>query len=119
MRTNWFFPIVLILGLLLAACGPTSAPEKVVPTSTPETPPPAAVIAAQEELSRSAGTPVEQIELVSYEHTEWPDSCLGLAKPDEQCLQVITPGWRIVLSVDGEQHVFRTDEDGTVIRREI
>jgi hypothetical protein len=77
-----------------------------------------AAIAAEKELSNSLGVPVNEIDLVSYERAEWPDSCLGLAKPGEQCLQAITPGWRVVLSAKGQQYVFRTDQDGDIVRQE-
>ena len=43
---------------------------------------------------------------------------LGLAAPDEICAQVITPGWRVVLMVEGRQYVYRTDASGEVIRQE-
>jgi len=115
---NITFPIVLILALLLAACGATSGPNQAAPTNTPEPDPPYAVIAAEKELGQSLGLPIDEIEAVSYEQVEWPDSCLGLAKPDEQCLQVITPGWRVVLRAEGQQYVFRTDQNGDAVRQE-
>lgn len=112
------FPIVFILALLLAACGATSGPNQAAPTHTPEPDLPYAVIAAEKELEQSLGLPIDEIKAVSYEQAEWPDSCLGLAKPGEQCLQVITPGWRIVLSAEGQPYVFRTDQNGDVVRQE-
>jgi hypothetical protein len=43
---------------------------------------------------------------------------LGLAAPDEICAQAITPGWRVVLVVEGQQYVYRTDASGEVVRQE-
>lgn len=50
--------------------------------------------------------------LVSVERTEWPDSCLGAARPDEVCAQVITPGYRIVVRRDGKQLEYHTELNG-------
>jgi demethoxyubiquinone hydroxylase (CLK1/Coq7/Cat5 family) len=86
--------------------------------STPEAILPVAVMAAEQDLSASLGVPVEEIQVVSYEQREWPDACLGLASEGEVCAQVITPGWQVVLRAQGEQYVFRTDEDGQVVRQE-
>lgn len=36
---------------------------------------------------------------------EWPDSSVGCPQPDEAYLQVITPGHKITLRVDGQIHV--------------
>ena len=48
----------------------------------------------------------------SVERTEWPDSCLGLARLDEVCAQVITPGYRIVVRINGKQLEYHTDLNG-------
>ena len=50
--------------------------------------------------------------LASAERTEWPDSCLGLARPDEVCAQVITPGYRVAVSRGGEELEYHTDLHG-------
>ena len=57
-----------------------------------------------------------QVQVVSYEQEQWPDSCLGLADPGENCLQVITPGWSILLDADGKRYEIHTDEKGTRLR---
>jgi hypothetical protein len=44
---------------------------------------------------------VSTIRLVSSEQVDWPDGCLGVAKPGMMCIQVITPGYRIILEVNG------------------
>jgi hypothetical protein len=52
------------------------------------------------------------IEVVKIEYVQWSNSCLGCAGPDERCLMVITPGYRVVLKGDGEQYEVHTDESG-------
>ena len=103
----------ILLILLAAACSPAT------PDLTPELPgrlPPAAVLAGQEQLAQDLGVPVEQVEIVEMEQVEWPDACLGLAETGEMCAQVITPGWRAIVSVDGQEYEIRTDETGDQVR---
>jgi len=105
-----------LLALAVSACAPTTpAPE----TPAPPTDLPAEVeTAVKEALSAQAGVPVEDIEVVAAQQQEWPDACLGLGEEGEACAQVITPGWRVVVVADGEEVIFRTDEQGDVIRME-
>jgi hypothetical protein len=56
------------------------------------------------------------IEVVTVEEVEWRDACLGIQNPDVMCAQVITPGYRIVLEVDGEQHEVHTNLDGSSVQ---
>lgn len=48
---------------------------------------------------------------------EWSDSCLDIPHADEFCAQVITPGYRIILSTLSETFEFHTDRSGRNIRR--
>jgi hypothetical protein len=117
--------LVLLIGLL-AACQPTGGePGAVEPTSaaTPEptpaaTPDAAEVItaAARAHLAGELGIAESEIEVVSAEMTEFSDSCLGLGGPAESCLQAITPGWLIMLDVDGQAYELHTDETGQQVR---
>jgi hypothetical protein len=68
--------------------------------------------------SMKFGVAENEIEVVSIEEKEWPDGCLGLAGPEEICTQAIVPGYEIILMVEGEYQVFRSDEDGMVIRHD-
>lgn len=107
-----FLSLVSIgLAFALTACA-GEAPE----TSLPD--PPYAVIAAEQELSQEINMPVDEIDYVSYSREDWPDACLGLAEPGEMCAQVITPGWEVILEAEGQEYVYRTDQNGDVVRRE-
>ncbi len=77
---------------------------------------PAAAVRAREVLADELGLDIANIEVVSFERREWSDSCLGLGGPAESCLQAITPGWLVMLSVDGEPYEVRTDAEGDVVR---
>jgi hypothetical protein len=66
-------------------------------------------------LSQAFGQPVDLIELVSIEQVEWPDACLGVHLPDVMCAQVVTPGYRVVLSLNGHEYEYHTNADATSI----
>lgn len=80
--------------------------------------PPQVDQAVKTALAALAGSKVTDIKIVSIEQQNWPDACLGLAAAGEACATVITPGFRVVLEVNGQQYAFRTNLDGTVIREE-
>ncbi len=113
-----------------AGPGPASThtpepPAGAVPTVTPEQNTaidPAVqkqvVGAVQAVLAKKLKVKASQIGLVSIEPVSWPDSCLGLAGPDEMCAQMITDGYKIVLSVNGQNYTFHTDQTGKNIRQE-
>jgi hypothetical protein len=77
---------------------------------------PAAVLEAASALAAQVGVPVQQVEIIDFNYVEWPDSCLGAAEPDEACLQVITPGYQVILQVNGQRYEVRTDETGSNVR---
>lgn len=105
--------VLTLVALWLGACSTQGAEtvETLVPGVDSE-----AVLAAQAWVAEQLGTTVEQIEVVSVEQTEWSDSCLGLGQANESCAAVVTPGWRAVFLVDGQEYEVRTDETGSVIR---
>ena len=74
--------------------------------------------AAQTRLARKLNLKASQIKLVSIEPVSWPDSCLGLPGPDEMCAEMITDGYRVVLSVNGQNYTFHTDQTGQNMRQE-
>ena len=56
------------------------------------------------------------VQVVSAEPTEFNDGCLGFGRPDESCIQVITPGWIVILDVGGQTYEAHTDETGQQVR---
>jgi hypothetical protein len=79
---------------------------------------PPAVAAAIGWVSEARGVDPGAIAVIAYETAEWPDSCLGLAGPDEMCALAITPGWKVVLQIDAKTIVVRTDDLGSIVRAE-
>jgi heat shock protein HslJ len=115
IRITYLLLSVLVL-LLLTACA--SQQDEVPVTGQTPTPdlPPAAALDAQQWLAEQLSVAVEQVQIVAVEQAEWSDSCLGLGRANESCLQVITPGWRVVFEVNGQTYEVRTDETGYTVR---
>ena len=126
---------VLLLGLLLlAGCNPV----RPLPAGSDETAATATATAeAQEDGSAAAveaagqggaaanmagvlanqlGIDSSEVTVVSSEAVEWPDACLGVTLEDEMCAQVITPGYKIVLSANGNSYTYHTDQSGSWYR---
>ena len=109
--------------LILTACAsqqpgvPVTAdtPISTTPVASAELPA-EAVLNAQEWLATQLSVSTADVQIIEAEQAEWTDSCLGLGRPDESCLQAITPGWRVVLEVNGQRYEARTDRSGSTIR---
>jgi hypothetical protein len=140
------YPILTVLAihLLISACTPSSAIQHTNPTITqseplpiasptfpeleitnllpsPSTPEdvenyPLAIWASIVDLASSLEISPDQVQVISFQEEEWPDSCLGSAAPDEMCLQVITPGYRILLGINGQRYEYHTDLSGGILR---
>jgi hypothetical protein len=54
--------------------------------------------------------------LTSVEAVDWPDACLGAARDDEVCAQVITPGYRIIVEQGGETSEYHASRAGELRR---
>lgn len=90
-----------------AATGPqgTGTPEPAVPEEARPL-----VDLAKAELSRRKGIPLEQIRLVSLEEVSWPNGSLGYPKPGMVYIQVIIPGYRLILSDGAQNYEYHTDQ---------
>ncbi|HEX2325676.1 MAG TPA: hypothetical protein VHQ00_09770 [Chloroflexota bacterium] len=88
--------------LPVAAAGLESPPAQSVP--------PAALLASvRADAARRAGVAEGEVRVVRSEGREWPDGGLGCPRPGEFYIQVITPGYLIVLQAGGRQYEYHTD----------
>lgn len=62
-----------------------------------------------QDLAERLGVDVSTVEVVEVVGVDWPDSSVGCPDPDMGYLTVITPGYRIILEVAGEQYTYHTD----------
>lgn len=74
--------------------------------------------AVRRDLARQLGINTSKVRVIASEQTTWPDSCLGLPGGDELCSFVQVDGWKITLSANDQQWVYRTDLEGRIIRAE-
>lgn len=85
---------------------PTVTPQVVIPAGSPAE---KIVSAAKADLVERLGVAEEAIAVASLEEMQWSDSSLGCPQPDMMYLQVITPGFRIVLTASGQEYEYHTD----------
>jgi hypothetical protein len=97
---------------------PPNSAEGAPAGSIHNLPVPAAVDAAKARAAADAGTAVSQVLVLTAYEREWPNGCLGLEQAGEMCTQVIVPGWEVTVQAKGATHVYRTNENGTVIRKQ-
>jgi hypothetical protein len=100
--------------LLLSACGPQ---EVGVPGTGVDSPDTEAAGAAILDLADRTGVSIADVQVVSIQETEWRDACLELGQANEACAQMMVPGYRIVLEVEGQQYVYHTDQTGDLLRQ--
>lgn len=76
---------------------------------------PEAALAARQALAQQIGISPEEIMFGIVEAVDWPDECLGIQAQDQQCTQVITPGYRIPLSANGKLYEYHTNRLGSIL----
>jgi hypothetical protein len=74
-----------------------------------------AQLAAVQEVSKKYNIPIYQIHIANTEAVTWPNGCLGVVIPGVMCTDVITPGFRIMLTANGQQFEIHTDQNGTSV----
>ena len=70
-----------------------------------------AVEKARNDLAQRLKTDASKINEQSVEDADFPDMALGAAENDEMSGQMITRGWRIRLSADGQAYEYRADKN--------
>lgn len=75
----------------------------------------AAAAAAVADLSKQTGLPADQITVASVQPMEWSDASLGCPQEGMMYAQVITPGYLVVLSAQGQTYEYHTDQGTNVI----
>lgn len=122
MKKVSFLLLAFLLGTV--ACGPGASPSPterpratpVPPTPTPAWPPDAQPLIDRviADVAARLGVAPGEVEVMRVEPVDWPDSCLGCAGSNRVCLEVITPGYRIVVRAAGEEHEYHTSKTDLV-----
>lgn len=87
-------------------------------TSNTNTLPPEVQSAVLEDAARQTSKNFATLRIQSAQPQNWSDGCLGLSEPDELCTQVITPGWKVVITDGGRNWTYRTDDSGDLVKLE-
>jgi hypothetical protein len=66
-------------------------------------------------MAQDLGVPAQDIEVQSVDAVEWSDGSLGCPQEGMMYAQVITPGYRVLLEVDGQAYEIHTDMGRTVV----
>jgi hypothetical protein len=96
---------------------PISPTEGDAEQMTPSLPTPAdpglqsLIKKAKEDLAQRLSISANQINLVEAEAVEWSDSSLGCPQPGMDYLQVITPGYLILLEVNTQTYEYHSNRD--------
>ena len=68
------------------------------------------------DLGTRTGTDPSGATVVKAEAVEWPDGSLGCPELGVMYMQVVTPGYQVVLGLDGTSYDYRVAGEGDVIR---
>ncbi|MFQ5340050.1 MAG: hypothetical protein ACE5F6_00735 [Anaerolineae bacterium] len=74
-----------------------------------------AVMAAKRDLASRIDVGVEEVGVKDFEVVEWRDSSLGCPEPGRMYLQVITPGYRVVLQTGGQSYEYHTNQGNRAV----
>ncbi|MDF1514118.1 MAG: hypothetical protein P1S60_09955, partial [Anaerolineae bacterium] len=67
-------------------------------------------------LAESLNIDPDHVSVISMSKRNWPNSCLGCAGEEENCLMVITSGYQVILEVDHREYAVHTNQTGTALR---
>lgn len=70
---------------------------------------------AKKRLARRTGVADEKIVLKHVEHVTWPDASLGCPQKGRMYAQILTPGYRLVLSIGTADFEYHTDDYHRVV----
>lgn len=73
------------------------------------------IVKAKNDLSQQTGINLDKIKVLSAEAVEWPDGSLGCGKPGTEYLQVVTPGFLIVLEANDQIYTYHTNISSQII----
>lgn len=72
--------------------------------------------AAQQLLARELGCAPAACTVLEAQSVTWPDSALGCREPGMMYMQVLTPGYRMVLEHAGQQYTVHTNHGSYAVR---
>jgi hypothetical protein len=75
--------------------------------------PPSLIQAIIADLAAREGVASSEVELLSAESVEWPDGSLGCPVAGVSYIQVLTPGYRVLVGIGEQTFDYRATVDGS------
>lgn len=124
LRSRFCFSLLVLVSVIYLGNSEITLANPLLPTfpkgeNQSENVPPPVLDAVRQDLSKRTSIPADQFKVREASQQTWSDGCLGLAQPDEMCLQALVEGWRIVMFHRDRTWVYRTDSRGRTIRLEM
>lgn len=96
---------------------PAAGDETAEESSQPDVPDAAVNIVQQvsQDLAGRLSLDVADITVVSATEIEWPDSALGCPQEGYAYMQVITPGYQVVLTANNQEYEYHTNMTGNFL----
>lgn len=69
----------------------------------------------RERITFDMGIPASQLRIANATQNNWSNACLDLSLPTVRCMQTPTPGWRVEVTDERNNWVYRTNADGSII----
>jgi hypothetical protein len=128
--------LIVVLGLLLAACGSAAVPSSstgsgqaattpasdLKPAATPTATATPVVMATAaggietkvaQALGRKVGVDSSKLMLKAKDAQDWPDSALGCRAAGMMYSQIVTPGFKLTYGDGAKTYEVHTDQSGT------
>lgn len=73
--------------------------------------------AVLQDFSQRTGVEIPNPDIaITTDYKEWSNTCLELKKSDEECIDVTTPGWEVIIDKAEESYVYHTNENGSIVK---
>ena len=69
-----------------------------------------AIERAKQDLAHRLGVEENEIQLASVAEKDFPNASLGVPMTDEMAMQMISSGWQIDLTANGQNYEYRADK---------
>ncbi|HRQ41015.1 MAG TPA: hypothetical protein PLD25_24125 [Chloroflexota bacterium] len=108
--TGAIAPVTVDLSQITPPGTAVAATPQVIPGPGLPNPLTALVNQVSQDLARRLSIDISQVALVETVAVDWSDSSLGCPQPGMGYLTVITPGYVITLTAQGEEYTYHTDQ---------
>ena len=106
------FILILSVGAFFAYKWLTPTNFKQLSTITS----PQAVTAIKAYAAVQFGVSEDKVKILNSKKEEWQDICLGITIPDYKCTKAKTTGYEATVEANGYKTIYRSNDDGSIIR---